>query len=86
MGACLTHNAPALRIGKKVITMKEMRELTSYQDALKVVGIYIPRDKMLQIVTNDVVSFVYAFERFKIVDFIEYDGNSIPIEKLYGRK
>ena len=84
MGACL--DKPMIRVGLKTVKKSGMKDLKTFQDALRIAGYPSDFHAAIAVVTNNEVAFVYGYTKFYIVDEIVFKGAHIPIRRLYGRQ
>lgn len=85
MGNCFSVDQPMMTIGIKTIPASKFKQITTYQDALRLAGHIVPEDESLTIVRNDVVIFAPAYTKFQFADSVRYKKTTLPIRKLYGR-
>ena len=76
-----------MRIDKIYITLKQFREIKTYEDAIRIAGYEIKSTDEIDIIPQGQRrKTIHAFERFQFVEAIYYKGKLIMIERLYGVK
>lgn len=85
MGNYLSGNIAMIRINGKTVRSKAFREIETYKDVFRIAGIYIADDAEIKTIANSRFMMARAFDRFQIVDGLQYKDTSIFIERLYGR-
>jgi hypothetical protein len=73
-------------IGTKTVRKSQMKEIKTYQDALRFIGRDCPSTAVITTILNHQVAFVAVTETFQIVDEIIFKQSHIPVRKLYGRR
>lgn len=87
MGSCLScEDTPMMTIGTKTVRKSQMKDIKTYQDALRFIGRECPDTAVITTLLNHEVAFVAVTETFQIVDEIIFKQSHIPIRKLYGRR
>jgi hypothetical protein len=85
MGNYVSGNIPMIKINGKTVRSRAFREIKTYKDVFRIAGIYIADDAQIMIFTNVKYTTAYAFDRFQVVDGLQYKDTSIFIERVYGR-
>ena len=85
MGTWLSKDAFILQIEDKKLTLKELRQIKTYKDAMKVAGFNIEDMTTLKTIQNNKIEYVLGHETFKIPERLQYEGRWIYIRKLYGK-
>lgn len=85
MGSWLSKDAFILQIEDKKLTLKELRQIKTYKDAMKVAGFNIEDMTTLKVIQNNKIEYVLGHETFKIPDRLQYEAKWIYIRKLYGK-
>jgi len=83
MGSWLSKGGFILQIQDTKLTLKELRNIKTYKDAMKIAGFHIEHDTTLQIVNNNRTEYVVGNDTFKITDSLRYEDKWIYIRKLY---
>lgn len=83
MGACF--DKPMVRVGTKVIKKSRLKELRTYQDAIRIAGYECHPNAMVLVVQSNISTMTPVVLEFKIVDGLVFKGSWIPIARLYGR-
>ena len=87
MGNCFGfEDTPMITIGTKTVRKSQMKDIKTYQDALRFIGRECPDTAVITTLLNHEVAFVAVTETFQIVDEIIFKQSHIPIRKLYGRR
>ena len=87
MGNCFRiEDIPMMTIGTKTVRKSQMKEIKTYQDALRFIGRECPDTAVATTVFNHQVAFVAVTDTFQIVNEIIFKGSHIPIRRLYGRR
>lgn len=87
MGNCFGfEDIPMMTIGTKTVRKSQMKEIKTYQDALRFIGRECPDTAVITTLLNHEVAFVAVTDKFQIVDEIIFKQSHIPIRKLYGRR
>ena len=87
MGNCFGfEDTPMVTIGTKTVRKSQMKEIKTYQDALRFIGRDCPSTAVITTILNHQVAFVAVTETFQIVDEIIFKQSHIPVRKLYGRR
>ena len=86
MGNYLDRNIAMVRINGKTVRSRAFRDIETYKDVFRIAGIYIADDAEIMTITNNRFVMARAFDRFQIVDGLQYKDRSVFIEKLYGRR
>jgi hypothetical protein len=87
MGNCFgVGDIPMVTIGTKTVRKSQLKEIKTYQDALRFIGRDCPSTAVITTLLNHQVAFVAVTEKFQIVDEIIFKQSHIPIRKLYGRR
>jgi len=68
------------------VRKSQMKEIKTYQDALRFIGRECPDTAVATTVLNHQVAFVAVTDTFQIVNEIIFKGSHIPIRRLYGRR
>jgi len=85
MGNYLSGNIAMIKINGKTVRSKKFREIETYKDVFRIAGIYIADDAEIKTITDHRFATAHAFDRFQIVDGLQYKDTSVFIERLYGR-
>jgi hypothetical protein len=85
MGNYMSGNTAMIKINGKTVRSRAFREIKTYKDVFRIAGIYIADDAEIKTITNYTYVMVRAYDRFQIVDGLQYKDTSIFIERLYGR-
>jgi hypothetical protein len=87
MGNCFGfEDTPMMTIGTKTVRKSQMKDIKTYQDALRFIGRECPDTVTITTLLNHEVAFVPVTDKFQIVDEIIFKQSHIPIRKLYGRR
>ena len=83
LGNCFGfEDTPMMTIGTKTVRKSQMKEIKTYQDALRFIGRECPDTAVITTLLNHEVAFVAVTETFQIVDEIIFKQSHIPIRKL----
>ena len=77
---------PIIQIKDKKLTLKELREIKTFKDAMLIAGHTIDNNTTLKTYTKNRTEHINGNETFKVVDVIMHDGNFVYIKKLYGKE
>ena len=86
MGNYLSRDPPIMKINGILVRGRAFQKIKTYGDAIRITGYNIPDDTPIMTIENERRSYVFANERFQIVDGIMYEERIVYIEKLYGRR
>jgi hypothetical protein len=87
MGNCLSIDPPMAKVGDKIIRKKTFKKVKSYYDLLRAGGYDVKETTILTLFCDGVnIPDVGAWKDFHFVDKIKFNGNTVPITKLYGKQ
>lgn len=81
----MSGNTAMIKINGKTVRSRAFREIKTYKDVFRIAGIYIADDAKIMTITDNRFVMARAFDRFQIVDGLQYKDTSVFIERLYGR-
>ena len=86
MGNYLSRDPPVMKINGILIRWRGFKNIQTYKDALRIVGYDVSDDTPLMTIEKERRDYVFANDKFYIVDGIVHEDNIVYIEKLYGRR